>query len=64
MKVMNELMGVNFSEADIKRCHTAGKPNAQGNRPIIIKFKSYQSKAEVYKAKTKLKGNPDKILLT
>ena len=64
LKVMNELMGVNVSEADIERCHTVGKPNAQGNRRIIIKFKSYQSEDEVYKAKTKLKENPDKIILT
>lgn len=64
LKVMNELMGVNVSGADIERCHTVGKPNTQGNRPITIKFKSYQSKAEVYKAKTQLKGNPDKSLLT
>lgn len=55
LKVMNKLMGVNVSEAEIERCHTVGKPNAQGNRRIIIKFKSYQFEAEVYKAKTNKK---------
>ena len=64
LKIINELIGDNVSEADIERCHTVDKPNAQANRRIIIKFKSYQYKAEVYKAKTKLKENPDKIILT
>ena len=61
---MNELMKVPVNENDIERSHVLGRPNAKGNRPIIVKFKSYSSKAAVFSAKNKLKGNPAKIFLT
>ena len=64
LKVMNELMKVPVNENDIERCHVLGRPNAKGNRPIIVKFKSYSSKAAVFSAKNKLKGNPAKIFVT
>ena len=57
-------MEVPISENDIERCHFLGRPNAKGNRPIIVKFKSYKSKAAVFNAKNKLKKNPDKKFLT
>ena len=64
LKVMNELMGVPLNEDDIERCHVLGRPNAKGNRPIIMKFRAYRSKAAVFNAKNKLKNNPAKIFLT
>ena len=64
LKVMNELLDVSIREEDIERCHVLGKPNDKGNRPIIVKFKSYKSKAAVFKARAKLKKNPDKIFVS
>ena len=56
LKVINELMEIPIGEDDVERCY-------KGNRPIIIKFKSYKFKAAVFHAKTKLKKNPDKIFV-
>lgn len=56
-------MEVPISENDIEQCHILGRPNTKGNRPIIVKFKSYKSKAAVFNAKNKLNKNPDKIFL-
>ena len=64
LKVINGVMGIPLSEDDVERCHNLGKANAKGNRPIIIKFKSYKSKFAVYEAKSKLKKNPNKIFVT
>ena len=64
LKVIYELLGVPITENDIERCHVLGRPNAKGNRPIIVKFKSYAAKSAVYSAKKKLKKNPAKIFLT
>ena len=64
LKVMNELMKVPVNENDLERCHVLGRPNTTGNRPIIVKFKSYSSKATVFSAKNKMKGNPAKIFVT
>ena len=64
LTVMNELMEVPISENDIESSHVLGRPNAKGNRPIIVKFASYRSKAAVFSAKNKLKKNPAKIFVT
>ena len=64
LRVMNEVMKVPVSENDIDRCHVLGRPNAKGIRPIIVKFKSYSSKAAVFSAKKTLKNNPAKIFVT
>ena len=53
LKVINELMEIPIGEDDVERCHNLGRPNAKGNRPIIIKFKSYKFRAAVFHAKTK-----------
>ena len=50
-KVMNALLDVPIREDEIRRCHVLGKPNDKGNRPVIVKFKSYNSKAAVIKAR-------------
>ena len=57
-------MEVPISENGIERCHILGRPNAKGNRPIIVKFKSYKTKAAVFNAKNKRKKNPDKMFVT
>ena len=60
LKVMNELMGVPINEDDIERCHVLGRPNAKGNRPIIVKFRAYKSKTAVFNAKNQTKEKPCK----
>ena len=64
LKVINEHLEIPLVEDDVERCHNLGRPNAKGNRPIIIKFKSYKSKAAVFQAKTKLRKNPNKIFIS
>ena len=64
LRVINELLEIPLSDDDVERCHNLGRPNAKGNRPIIMKFKSYKSKAAVFHAKSKLKKNPNKIFIT
>ena len=57
-------MCIPLSEDDVERCHNIDKANAKGNRPIIIKFKSYKLKFAVYEAKSKLKKTPNKSFVT
>ena len=64
LRVITELLEIPLSDDDVERCHNLGRPNAKGNRPIIMKFKSYKSKAAVFHAKSKLKKNPNKIFIT
>lgn len=62
--VLHSKLKVSVGPDDIDRCHPVGKPNANGFKPIIVKFKSYNAKREVYSSKSNLKGNPDKIFIT
>ena len=64
VNTVRNMLKVSISVDDIERAHRLGKPNTHGNCPIIVKFKSYQTKARVYSAKSQLKGNREKILLT
>ena len=57
-------MKVDIRAADIKQCHSVGKPNSKGMKPLKIKFKHYHIKQRVYKPKSNLKGYPHKIFLT
>ena len=61
---MRNMIKVPIFVDNIERAHRLWKPNTHGNCPIIVKFKSYQTKARVYSAKSKLKGNREKIFLT
>ena len=51
-------MNVKVSADEIERAHPLGP------KQIIVKFKSYKTKAVVYKAKSNLKGNGDGIFMT
>ena len=62
--VLANKLKVAVGPQDIERCHPVGKAKANGLRPIIVKFKSYGAKHEVYSSKSNLKGNPDKIFIT
>ena len=62
--VLQNKLKVSVGPNDIDRCHPVGKPNVNGLKPIIVKFKTYNAKREVYSSKSNLKGNPDKIFIT
>ena len=62
--ILHSKLKVSVGPNDIDRCHPVGKPNANGHKPIIVKFKNYNAKREVYAAKSNLKGNPEKIFIT
>ena len=64
LDILRHKMKVDVRAEDIDRCHPVGKPNNKKNKPISVKFKSYDTKHAVYKAKSNLKGNPEKIFVT
>jgi predicted transcriptional regulator len=51
----NEL-GIEVKHEEIDRAHRVGKPNRDGARALIVKFKSYESKRKIMINKRKLKG--------
>ena len=51
----NEL-GIEVKHEEIDRAHCMGKPNRDGARALIVKFKSYESKRKIMINKRKLKG--------
>ena len=51
----NEL-GIEVKHEEIDRAHRVGKPNRDGARALIVKFKSYESKCKIMINKRKLKG--------
>ena len=56
--MFNELMKVKVSADEIERAHPLG------TKQLIVKFKSYKTKAMVYKAKSSLKDNDYGIFMT
>ena len=58
LKVFNDTMKVKVSADEIERAHPLGQ------KQIIVEFKSYKTKAVVYKAKSSLKDNGDGIFMT
>ena len=63
LDVLRNKMKVDVRAEDIDRCRPVGKPNNKNIKPIIVKFKSYDTKHAVYKAKSNLKGNSEKIFV-
>ena len=51
----NEL-GIEVKHEEIDGAHCVGKPNSDGARALIVKFKSYESKRKIMINKRKLKG--------
>ena len=51
----NEI-GIEVKHEEIDRVHRVGKPNSDGARTLIVKFKSYESKRKIMINKRKLKG--------
>ena len=58
LKVFNEMMKLYVSADEIERAHPLGP------KQMIVKFKSYKTKAVVYKAKSHLKDNTDGVFMT
>ena len=50
-------IGVTLTESDIDRSHRVGKPSGPKPRQIIVKFTSYRSRQQVYKARSRLKAS-------
>ena len=57
LDLFNTKLGVPITADEIDRCHPLGSQ-------VIVKFRYYKSKAAVFKAKSNLKNNPDKIFMT
>ena len=50
-------IGLSLTDSDIDRSHWVGKPNGLKPRQIIVKFTSYRSRQQVYKARSRLKAS-------
>lgn len=57
LEMFKNKLGVNLSTRDICRSHRVGHKKSSGTRPIIVKFTSYRSRAEVFARKRKLKNS-------
>ena len=56
--MVNDKLGVKINLSDLDRSHRLmQKIKSTKPRPIIVKFTSYNVKAEVYRQKRKLKGS-------
>lgn len=58
LRVFNETMNIKVSADEIERAHPLGP------KQMIVKFKSYKTKAVVYKAKSNLKYNAGNVFMT
>lgn len=50
-------LGLSMGENYIDCCHRVGPKRDNRPRPILVRFVSYKSRAEVYRSKSKLKGS-------
>lgn len=61
LDVFVKKLDVSINAGDIERTHRLGTRKSGRNRPIIIKFWSYKSRAKIFTAKSKLKDSPLRI---
>ena len=66
VNTINDLIRPNppITVDDIERSHPIGNPNREGKRQLLVKFKSYKTKASVFKCKSNLKNNARKVFLS
>jgi exosome complex exonuclease DIS3/RRP44 len=65
IKLCKGKLNVNVDERDIDRAHRLGPKALSGrSRTVIVKFKSYGAKAEIYRQRKLLKGTQYYINLT
>ena len=50
-------MNLNSSEDDIERSHILNNPRHPTSNEIIVRFRAYKTKVQVYKQKQLLRGN-------
>ena len=50
-------MNLNLSEDDIERSHILNNPRHPTSNEIIVRFRAYKTKVQVYKQKQLLRGN-------
>lgn len=58
VKLCNDKLDVEASKSEFDHAHRVGPKRSATKRPIIVKFKSYDSKMEINKKKNALKGTP------
>lgn len=57
INLVNDKLGIKFNRSDLDRAHRLMRKNQTTKpRPIIVKFTSYNMKAEVYRQKRKFNG--------
>ena len=56
--------GIEVTKADIDRAHRVGRPNSKYPRQMIVKFKSWDTRASVYKKRKNLKDQKIFVNLT
>ena len=71
LNIINEKLGIAIEDLDLQRSHRLGPMNnsrplrsnmKKAPRPIIIRFSNYKKRLEIFKAKSKLKGQ--RLLIT
>ncbi|XP_069114268.1 uncharacterized protein [Argopecten irradians] len=60
----NEDVAITIDEEDINRSHIIGKINKAGKAQLICRFRNWKIKNKMYKAKSLLKNNANKIFVT
>jgi len=63
IEICNKNLGVDIAENDFSRSHYIGKVR-DGRGQIIAKFVRYRVREEIYKNKSKLKGNTERIFIS
>ena len=53
---LGKVIKEHISPSNIDICHRMGPQNSSGAKPIIVRFKSYKKKTELYKARKHLKS--------
>lgn len=62
--IANNDLGVNLALTDIDRSHPIGAKSQDGKIQLIVRFTSYRARDLVYRARTKLKNNSEKIFIS
>lgn len=64
IKFLHEKLDITITDADIDRSHILGKINRFNKAQIICRFRSWNIKNKIFKSKSKLAKNPDKIFIS
>jgi hypothetical protein len=64
IKLATETIGITLTRRDIVHAHMIGPPRENGTCQAIVRFVHYWKRAEIYRNKSKLKGNEDRVFIT